>query len=264
MNIPLYAALAVLTWKLGPDNLGMLGSSVSYLIYAVLLGLYLFQTARILQINLSLFSEEVPELERYSFRQVAALNLSYMVTFGSELAIVSMLILFYQDTFALSPVMAGLIASIFAGLNIIMRPAGGWISDNFGRKRSLGMIMLGLVLGFLMMSQIDSSWSLPSAILVTIFCSLFVNAGNGAVFAMIPLVKRRLTGQIAGMTGAYGNVGAVTFLTVLSFVETELFFLLIATTAVVTLVVILLFLEEPKGSMAEVLPDGTVELIKVD
>ena len=81
---------------------------------------------------------------------------------------------------------------------------------------------------------------------------------------MIPLVKRRLTGQIAGMTGAYGNVGAVTFLTVLSFVETELFFLLIATTAVVTLVVILLFLEEPKGSMAEVLPDGTVELIKVD
>jgi len=42
MNIPLYAALAVLTWKLGPDNLGMLGSSVSYLIYAVLLGLYLF------------------------------------------------------------------------------------------------------------------------------------------------------------------------------------------------------------------------------
>ena len=264
MNIPLYAALAVLTWKLGPDNLGMLGSAVSYLFYASLLGLYLFQTARILQINKMLFREAVPELECYSFRQVAVLNLSYMVTFGSELAIVSMLILFYQDTFTLSPVMAGLIASIFAGLNIIMRPAGGWISDNFGRKRSLGMIMLGLVLGYLMMSQIDSSWSLSTAILVTIFCSLFVNAGNGAVFAMVPLVKRRLTGQIAGMTGAYGNVGAVTFLTVLSFVETELFFLLIATTAVVTLVVILLFLEEPKGSMAEVLPDGTVELIKVD
>ena len=264
MNIPLYAALAVLTWKLGPDNLGMLGSSVSYLIYAVLLGLYLFQTARILQINKMLFREAVPELECYSFRQVAVLNLSYMVTFGSELAIVSMLILFYQDTFTLSPVMAGLIASIFAGLNIIMRPAGGWISDNFGRKRSLGMIMSGLVVGYLMMSQIDSSWSLSTAILVTIFCSLFVNAGNGAVFAMVPLVKRRLTGQIAGMTGAYGNVGAVTFLTVLSFVETELFFLLIAATAVVTLVAILLFLEEPKGSMAEVLPDGTVELIKVD
>jgi len=211
-----------------------------------------------------LFREAVPELECYSFRQVAVLNLSYMVTFGSELAIVSMLILFYQDTFTLSPVMAGLIASIFAGLNIIMRPAGGWISDNFGRKRSLGMIMSGLVVGYLMMSQIDSSWSLSTAILVTIFCSLFVNAGNGAVFAMVPLVKRRLTGQIAGMTGAYGNVGAVTFLTVLSFVETELFFLLIAATAVVTLVAILLFLEEPKGSMAEVLPDGTVELIKVD
>jgi len=43
MNIPLYAALAVLTWKLGPDNLGMLGSAVSYLFYASLLGLYPFR-----------------------------------------------------------------------------------------------------------------------------------------------------------------------------------------------------------------------------
>ena len=66
MNIPLYAALAVLTWKLGPDNLGMLGSAVSYLFYASLLGLYLFQTARILQINKMLFREAVPELECYS------------------------------------------------------------------------------------------------------------------------------------------------------------------------------------------------------
>ncbi len=30
---------------------------------------------------------------------------------------------------------------------------------------------------------------------MVIFSSLFVNAGNGAVFAIVPLVKRRMTGH---------------------------------------------------------------------
>lgn len=38
-----------------------------------------------------------------------------------------------------------------------------------------------------------------------------------AVYGIAPPIKRRLTGQIAGITGAYGNVGSVAFLTVLSF-----------------------------------------------
>jgi len=84
------------------------------------------------------------------------------------------------------------------------------------------------------------------------------------VFAMVPLVKRRLTGQVAGMAGAYGNVGGVTFLTVLSFVEPALFFITIAVAAFVVMILVALFLEEPEGHMAEVLPDGTVELIEVN
>lgn len=263
MNIPLFAALAVLTWKLSPANLGMLGSNVTYMIYIILGSLYAFQTIRIYQINKHVFKETIPEIERYSFKQVAILNLSYMVTFGSELAIVSMLPLFFMDTFELSAIEAGLIASVFAGLNLIMRPAGGWISDKYGRKRSLTIIMAGLALGYFLMSFITSDWTIISAVMATIFCSLFVNAGNGAVFAVIPLVKRRLTGQIAGMAGAYGNVGGVTFLTVLSFVEPQIFFLVIAAFAVVTLAAVAFFLEEPKGHMAEILPDGTVQMIEV-
>lgn len=263
MNIPLFAALAILTWKLSPANLGMLSELITNGIYLLLIGLYLFQTIRIFHVNRSLFQKEVPEFERYSFKQVAVLDLAYMITFGSELAVVSMLVLFYQETFNLSPVLAGLIASVYAGLNLAMRPAGGWISDLFGRKRSLVLIFCGLVFGYFLMSHIDSSWSIPAAVAVTIFCSIFVNAGNGAVFAIIPLVKRRLTGQIAGMAGAYGNVGGVVFLTTLSFVETQLFFFIIAASALITLFAILLYLKEPKGQMAEVLPDGTVELIEV-
>jgi NNP family nitrate/nitrite transporter-like MFS transporter len=55
----------------------------------------------------------------------------------------------------------------------------------------------------------------------------------------------------------------VSFLTVFSFVSPQIFFVVIAGTAVVTLVVVALFLDEPEGHMAEVLPDGTVQMIEV-
>jgi len=263
MNIPLYAALAVLTWKLSPANIGMLSANVVNMIYGILVSLYVFQTIRIYQINKHVFKEIVPDIDRYKFSQVAVLDLAYMVTFGSELAVISMLPLFFLDTFELSAVQAGLIASVYAGLNLIMRPAGGWLSDKFGRKITLIVIMAGLALGYYFMGLITAEWSLSSAILVTIFCSLFVNAGNGSVFAVVPLVKRRLTGQIAGMAGAFGNVGAVTFLTVLSFVSPSVFFMVIAMSAVVVFLAIVFFMDEPKGKMAEVMPDGTVQMIDV-
>jgi len=64
------------------------------------------------------------------------------------------------------------------------------------------------------------------------------------------------------MVGAYGNVGAVLFLTILSFVSPQIFFLTIAGAALCVLVVVQ-FIEEPKGHMVEVLADGTVEMIEV-
>ena len=264
MNIPLFAALVVLTWKLSPANLNMLSTAVTDIIYIILACLYTFQSIRIYQINKHVFSETIPEIERYKFKQVAILDLSYMVTFGSELAVVSILPLYFMDTFNLSAVQAGLVASVFAGLNLIMRPAGGWISDKFGRKRSLAVLMAGTSVGYYLLSLVTSEWGIALAVVVVVFSSVFVNAGNGAVFAIIPLVKRRLTGQIAGMAGAYGNVGAVTFLTTLSFVSTDIFFMVIASFAAVVFLLITLFLDNPQDQMVEVLPDGTVQMIEVE
>lgn len=264
MNIPMYAALAVLTWKLGPTNLKMLDGVVTSMIYATLVGIFIFQTIRIYQINKHVFTEEVPEIDKYSFKQVAVLDLAYFVTFGSELAVVSMLPLFFMDTFELSAVTAGLLASGYAFMNLVARPGGGLFSDKFGRKNTLLILLTGLTFGYFILSNIDSSWPIWLAVVATMACSFFVQAGEGAVFAIVPLVKRRMTGQIAGMAGAYGNVGAVTFLTVLSFVSPQIFFITIAGAALITIVAVALMLEEPKGHMAEVLPDGTVQMIEVD
>jgi MFS transporter, NNP family, nitrate/nitrite transporter len=262
MKVPLYAALALLTWKLSPQGVSMLSETASWLIYVLLAAIFIYDCFSAYRVNKEIFTTPVPQLHQYKFKQVAVLNVLYFATFGSELAVVSMLPLFYSETFALSPVYAGLVASMYAFMNLMSRPGGGWISDKFGRKRTLLILTAGLAAGYALMGLTNSAWPLWLAVVTTMACSFFVQAGEGAVFAAVPLIKRRLTGQIAGMTGAYGNVGAVVYLTVLSFVSYQAFFFVIALTAVVGFVT-LLFMEEPQGHMAEVNEDGTVELIKV-
>ncbi|MEH6548430.1 MAG: NarK family nitrate/nitrite MFS transporter [Pseudomonadales bacterium] len=262
MNIPMYLALAVLAWKLSPTNLGLLSVITTNALYGVLIAMFLLQLSQIWKVNKEHLRDGVPEIEKYDFKQVAILNWAYFVTFGSELAVVSMLPLFFMDTFSLDAVTAGLMASGFAFMNLVARPGGGWLSDKMGRKKTLSVLIAGLTVGYLVLSQINAGWWLPVAVVATMCCSFFVQAGEGAVFAMVPLVKRRMTGQIAGMTGAYGNVGAVIFLTVLSFVDASVFFIVIAASAAVCLIIVQ-FVKEPEGHMAEVLPDGTVQLIEV-
>ncbi len=262
MNIPMYAALAVLAWKLGPDNLAIIDAFFTDVIYLTLLALYIYQSSHVWRINAHVFKENVAEIHRYKFKNVAILDLAYLVTFGSELAVVSMLPLFFKETFNLSIVEAGLLASGYAFMNLVARPSGGFFSDRFGRKKSLTLLISGLAVGYFLLGSITPEWPLFLAVAATMGCSFFVQAGEGAVFAIVPLVKRRMTGQIAGMAGAYGNVGAVSFLTVFSFVSASTFFLVIAGAAITTLIAVQ-FLDEPEGQMAEIMPDGSVQMIDV-
>lgn len=262
MKIPMYGALALLAWKLSPSGIGMLSDAAVYGVYAVLAALYVYEVTQVWKVNKNVFKEEVPEIHQYKFKQVAVLNVLYFATFGSELAVVSMLPLFFSETFELTPVLAGMVASAYAFMNLMSRPGGGWISDKFGRKPTLLILTAGLAVGYFAMGQVESTWPVWLAVVAAMACSFFVQAGEGAVFATVPLIKRRMTGQIAGMTGAYGNVGAVVYLTVLSFVSYQTFFLVIAATAVLGFVT-LMFMEEPNGQIAEVNDDGSVTLINV-
>lgn len=262
MKIPMYGALALLTWKLSPAGINMFSETLVNGIYIGLAALYLFDSYHVWQVNKNIFVEPVAEIHKYSFKQVAVLNILYFATFGSELAVISMLPLFFSETFELTPVVAGMVASAYAFMNLMSRPGGGWLSDRYGRKPVLLILTAGLAIGYFVMGQVDSSWPVWLAVVAAMACSFFVQSGEGAVFAAVPLIKRRMTGQIAGMTGAYGNVGAVVYLTVLSLVDYSTFFLVIAATAVVGFAALLL-MKEPEGHIAEVQEDGTVELISV-
>ena len=52
-------------------------------------------------------------MHRYKFKQVSILSLAYAVTFGTELAVVSMLPLFFLETFDIPVVTAGSTGRLF-------------------------------------------------------------------------------------------------------------------------------------------------------
>ncbi|WP_111642913.1 NarK family nitrate/nitrite MFS transporter [Marinimicrobium alkaliphilum] len=263
MNVPMYVILGVLAWRLGPTNIGLLTETTTYILYVVLAALFVFQFSQIYRVNKDMLKNGVPEHDKYEFKQVNILNWSYFVTFGSELAVVSMLPAFFLETFTeLTLTQAGMLGGAFAFMNLVARPTGGFFSDRFGRRKSMSVFIAGLAVGYLMLAQINAGWPIVFAVMAVMFCSFFVQAGEGAVFAMVPLIKRRMTGQIAGMAGAYGNVGAVTYLTIYSFVDSSTFFLIIAASAAVAFV-LAQQLTEPEGHITEVMEDGSVQRIEV-
>ncbi|AJQ96247.1 NarK family nitrate/nitrite MFS transporter [Gynuella sunshinyii] len=264
MNVPMYIILAILAWKLSPSGVGLLGHIETYGMYGILMLLFVYQFSQIVRVNWNILRGHHPAAhDQYKFRQVAILDWAYFVTFGSELAVVSMLPAFFMETFTdMSVTSAGLFGGLYALMNLIARPSGGLISDRLGRRRTLSFTILGLAIGYLLMSQVNAEWPLLLTVLTVMVCSFFVQAGEGAVFAVVPLVKRRMTGQIAGMAGAYGNVGALTFLTVYTFVDASTFFMIIGSSALVVYLIVQ-WLEEPSGHMTEILPDGRMAFIKV-
>ncbi|MEE4297323.1 MAG: MFS transporter [Wenzhouxiangella sp.] len=249
-TIPLVGVLSILVWRV--QNMGYLDGLTALYLYLAIAATVIYQIVQILRVNLPLLRQGVPEDDRYPFKSVVALNVTYFANFGAELAVVSMLPMFFEMTWGLGAAAAGAIAASFAFVNLFARPMGGLVSDRFGNRRFVMLAyMFGIAIGFLLMGLLDSDWPLFIAIVFTIFCSFFVQGAEGATFGILPSIKRRLTGQISGMAGAYGNVGAVVYLFVFTFVTPSQFFFIIAAGAFVSWLVCLAWLKEPEGGFGD-------------
>ncbi|HEY4744035.1 MAG TPA: MFS transporter [Desulfuromonadaceae bacterium] len=248
-TIPIVGVLALLVRTV--TKKGYIGPETSYIFYSLIVAGVLYQVVSLVRVNVPILRKGVPEDDRYRFTQVGTLCLSYVVTFGAELAVISMLPFFFQKTFNMSPVMAGLFGSMFAVLNFFSRALGGYVSDRTPTRKLAHLVYLaGVAGGFVLMSMIGSSWPLVTAVLVVFICALFVTGGCGTTFALVPFVKRRITGNVAGYAGAYGNVGAVVFTTAYTFLTDSQFFLLIGGAAALAFVFCLFFMKEPEGAFA--------------
>src|SRR5690554_4305503 len=249
-TIPMVGCLAILVWRV--QDMGYLTTVGATICYFVIAAVVIYQIVQILRVNVPILKKGVPEDDKYPFASVAALNSTYFANFGAELAVVSMLPMFFEETWGLNAAAAGLIVVSFAFINLVARPMGGLVSDRMGNRRFVMLsYMFGISVGFVLMGLLNSSWPLIVAIAITIFTSFFVQGAEGATFGIIPSIKRRITGQISGMAGAYGNVGAVVYLIIFSFVTPTQFFYVIAAGAFLSWLICLVWLKEPEGAFDE-------------
>lgn len=256
-NIPLVGVLGLIAWRL--TKVGFIGSQALVVIGVLLVGLYLFQSYNIWQANKPLMTgaKRYPPEERYKFSQVFNLEMAYVACFGSELAVVSMLPTYFERGFGLTAAVAGAVAGMYAFMNLVARPGGGLISDKLGsRKLTLVVTIAGTGVGYLLFSMFGQGIPILFVVLMTMVASFFVMAAEGATYAIVPLVKPRITGQIAGNVGAYGNVGAVVYLTVYSLLPQgvagdKLFFQMLGCVALIVAFLNAFTLKEVVGSHAE-------------
>jgi MFS transporter, NNP family, nitrate/nitrite transporter len=247
-NFGLTLALFLIVWRLGHAPITFLSPGQIWLFWILSLGLFGFQSYRAYQVNrdLLLGRQSYAPSDRYEYRQVGLLNLAYLVSFGSELAVVSMLPTFFENTFHLSHVNASMLAAAYPFLNLVSRPSGGWLADRFGsRKWTLVWITVGIGVSYLLAAGINKSWSVTLATIIVLVAAYFAQAGCGATFALAPLIKPEVTGQIAGSVGAYGNVGGVLYLTIFSLSNPERLFESMGVFALIAASLCAFFLKEP-------------------
>jgi MFS transporter, NNP family, nitrate/nitrite transporter len=257
MSIPLVAVLGLIAWRL--TGLGLIDNSTLGVIAVLLVGLYLFQFFNAYKANQPLLTgkKRYEAGDRYRFSQVLNLELAYVACFGSELAVVSMLPSFFERGYGLTAAVAGGIAGTYAFMNIVARPGGGWISDKIGsRKWTLVATLGGTGIFYLIFASLGRGVPLSLIVATTMLASFFVMAAEGATYAIVPLIKKRVTGQIAGNVGAYGNVGAVVYLTIYSLLpqgagSDRTFFQMLGVVALIVAFVNAFFLKEPTASHEE-------------
>jgi NNP family nitrate/nitrite transporter-like MFS transporter len=248
--VPLNGTLSIVVHRI--YMMGYIDATTAAACHLAIAVVVLHQIVQAIRVNVPILRRGVPADDRYPFSSVAALNITYFANFGAEIAVVSMLPMFFEETWGLSAAAAGMVAASFAFVNLVARPMGGLVSDRLGNRRFVMMAyMFGIGVGFLLMGLLDARWPLAVAVVFTILCSFFVQGAEGATFGIIPSIKRRVTGQIAGMAGAYGNVGAVVYLFVFLFVTPQQFFFIIAAGAFLSWIVCWAWLREPEGGFDE-------------
>ena len=144
----------------------------------------------------------------------------YFCTFGAELAINSILGTYYSKNFkALGQTGSGRWAAMFGLLNVVFRPLGGAIADvlykvtggSIWAKKIFLHALLILQGVFLIAIGVKDPHAQSMMFGLVAGMAFFLEAANGANFALVPHVHPHANGIISGVTGAAGNLGGIVF-----------------------------------------------------
>ncbi|KAI5360375.1 Putative nitrate transporter NarK/NarU, major facilitator superfamily, MFS transporter superfamily [Septoria linicola] len=154
---------------------------------------------------------------------------TYACSFGGELAINSYLGAYYLKNFPyLGQTGAGRWAAMFGLLNVVTRPLGGIIADILYKYTSslwvkkMWIVFVGIVSGAMLIAiglTDPNSESMMFGLIAGM--AIFLEAGNGANFALVPHVHPQSNGILSGIVGAVGNLGGVIYAIVFRFHGTD-------------------------------------------
>ncbi|KAI9666385.1 MAG: hypothetical protein M1821_004321 [Bathelium mastoideum] len=143
----------------------------------------------------------------------------YFCSFGSELAINSILGNYYAKNFPkLGLQKQGDWAAMFGLLNIVCRPLGGFVADFAYRTtgsvwgKKVLLHTYGVIFGaFLVAIGTTDPHSQSTMFGLIAGAAFFLEGANGLNYALVPHVHPYANGIISGFTGASGNFGGIIF-----------------------------------------------------
>ncbi|KAL2824913.1 major facilitator superfamily domain-containing protein [Aspergillus cavernicola] len=148
-----------------------------------------------------------------------AVAIPYACTFGSELAINSILGDYYDKNFPyMSQTQTGRWAAMFGFLNVICRPAGGFLADilyhytktTWSKKLLLSFLAV-IMSAFMIAIGLSDPKSEATMFGLVAGLAFFLESCNGVVFALVPHVHPFANGIVSGMVGGFGNIGGIIF-----------------------------------------------------
>ncbi|KAI0136695.1 major facilitator superfamily domain-containing protein [Xylariales sp. AK1849] len=153
---------------------------------------------------------------------------SYFCSFGVELSVNAILSAYYLKQFpSLGQTGSANWAAMFGFLNFVTRPLGGAISDivyrSFRRSvwaKKICIITCGILTGLILIiiGQVNPSNQSTMFGLIALM-AIFLEAGNGANFSLVPHVHPHANGFVSGITGAGGNLGGIIFAIIFRFMD---------------------------------------------
>ena len=150
--------------------------------------------------------------------QTLVTAMHYFCSFGAELAVNSILGAYYLKNFKkLGQTGSGRWAAMFGLLNIACRPAGGILSDALYKRTGVwgkkGLLhTLAIITGvFQIAIGLTDSHTKSTMFGLIAGMALFLEAGNGANFSLVPHVHPHANGIVSGVTGGTGNLGGIIF-----------------------------------------------------
>lgn len=141
------------------------------------------------------------------------LTIAYAACFGVEITVDNYAATFFHEEYKATLIMAGLLASIFGGLNLFARAIGGIASDKVGKKfgfdGKVSLLALLLLVEGISIICFAKAGGITLAIVLMFTFGLCLKMANGATYSIVPFINPEAVGGVAGIVGAGGNIGAM-------------------------------------------------------